>query len=99
MSRLRIAATAWIEAGRCLGYAEAYRQVRARIDRCPPDFPASGLWGQGMDLEAAAADASAATAQRTAELVMAEIEHPGARLARRLVAAVRGARAAWRAAR
>ncbi len=39
----------------------------------------------------------AETAQRRAEDLVAEVEHPGAVLARRLVASARAARAAWRA--
>jgi hypothetical protein len=41
----------------------------------------------------------ALTAQAHAEQLMAELEHPGALLARRLVASARAARAAWRGSR
>ena len=99
MSRLRDAAAAWVEHGRWIGWSEAYRAVEARIAKLPPDYPASKLWTSGIDLEASAAAANAATARRDAERVMHALEHPGARLARRLVAAARAARHAWRVAR
>lgn len=99
MSRLRDAAAAFVEHGRWLGQAEAYRCIAARIQRSPPAMTAQGVWETGADLELAACEANAATARAAAEALMAALEHPGAVMARRLVAALRGAQAGWRGSR
>lgn len=58
-----------------------------------------GNIAQGYHDAAVAAEAEAQRARRGAEALMQQIEHPGARLARRLVVTARAARAAWRGSR
>jgi len=98
VSRLRSAAAAWVEHGRWLGRVEAYSAAKAALERAGK-APAATVWNAGLDLEADACATNAATARREAEALMAALEHPGARLARRIVTAARAARAAWRASR
>ena len=99
MSRLRDAAAAWVEAGKWIGEADAYNRLAARIERMPLDCTARGFWATGPALELQAAVANVKRTREQAEQLMAELEHPGAALARRLVATYRGARAAWRGSR
>jgi hypothetical protein len=107
VSRLRHAAALFIEAGRALGQAEQCRQTeevlaslfRLSESSAPDEFDA--LTGSLQNFQKiyarhrATAEGHAARARTAAEASMVALEHPGARLARRLLRAARAARGAW----
>ena len=103
MSRLRTAAAMLVESGRALGVAEeCWQTERWLMDViAEPDVkPAAERLVellQRVSARRAVGDGHAARARTAAEELMAELEHPGARLARRLLRAARAARGAWRA--
>lgn len=108
MSRLRDAAAQLVAHGRLLGAMERNQAIMREIDgillksRLPDAPPVedliAGLRGF-LESEVTFWTPTLAERKDQVELLITALEHPGARLARRLVAAVRGARAAWRAAR
>jgi hypothetical protein len=108
VSRLRDAAAQLIAHGRLLGAIERNQAIMRELDalllKCRlPDAPPIEelIGGLRCFLESEVTFWTPTLAERTAEVeqLITSLEHPGARLARRLVAAARGARAAWRAAR
>lgn len=101
-----------IEQGRALGAHEMSQQLATQLaalaehapkEPGPDDY--ARLIGVLSGLAASYADAASATerlansARARAEELMAQLEHPGAVLARRLVATARAARAGWRGSR
>lgn len=108
MTTLRETAALFVEAGRALGMAdECYqteqwlRDVIAEPERAPgfEIKPAAARLVELLEVVSArhrAAERLAASAQRHAESLMFDVEHPGARLARRVLGAARAARDAWR---
>lgn len=96
-------AAAFIETGRALGHYERLTLVVAYLRA-----RATALGeGRGSDALSAAADHLSAEREQldrhavdhrvAAERLVEELDHPGARLARRVLDAARAARAAWRA--
>lgn len=105
-SKLREAAAILVEQGRAIGRLEQARLTITMLTResagCDRQGNAPGAkllieLANGVAKELGQHEAAASVAQRIAQEVVAELEHPGAMLARRLVATWRGARVAWRA--
>jgi hypothetical protein len=105
---LREAAADFIEAGRLIGMAEECEFLDGKLfiihEIDYPEDPAAHAIALHEQLDQLRAELRqrrvtavrlAATAQGAAERFMEELEHPGARLARRLLRAARGARRAW----
>lgn len=104
MSRLRDAAALLIESGRAIGAAAqavAIVTVLEQILATEPSRVEPAMQAALADARRARAklDHDAALMRARAEDLIREIEHPGAALARRLLATYRGARAAWRGSR
>lgn len=106
--KLRQAAGYWVAHGRALARFEDYRALVESFTRGAAQAREQGKAELGDELERFAhhyagmlgvQEGIALSAKSHAEALMDELEHPGAALARRLVAAFRGARAAWRGAR
>ena len=106
MSRLRHAAALFIEAGRALGQAEQCQRTRKHLAALLSESNGLDLYALRTSLgrmetaltgQQDSAEGHAARARTAAEASMAALEHPGARLARRLLRAARAARGAWRA--
>lgn len=107
-SKVRDAAGLLIEHGRALGALENARVLGDQLTRTANAAAAAGEQ-KLSELMASHAKSQldaipvyerlALSAKAHAEELMAEIEHPGAVLARRLLAAWRGARTAWRGSR
>jgi hypothetical protein len=107
VSTLRQASARFIEAGRALGRVEALKSARAELITLVGELPSAADAEQQdiinslqkLSKKHAGAigllEAEAKRAQEQAHELMHRIEHPGARLARRLVMAVRAARRAW----
>lgn len=109
MSRLRQAAALFVEAGRAVGHVEFWTAIEIEFTEL---LSACQGTGQNVP-EAVARTVNALLAlqaeRRTAsnhaaevfrlraEAALADLEHPGARLARRFLVAARAARGAWRA--
>jgi hypothetical protein len=112
VSRLREAAALLVEQGRALGTAELARAVASALGSMAQDAHETDRGEEfdrllenvvatagGYEKLAESSAAGAKVAQQLAAELMAELEHPGARLARRLVATARSARAGWRGSR
>jgi hypothetical protein len=108
MNELRRAAGYWVAHGRSLARLEEHRELIHMLTRGAAQAREQGKAELAAELERYAAhygqglgvlEGIAVSAKAHAEALMNELEHPGAMLARRLVAAFRGARAAWRGAR
>jgi hypothetical protein len=107
-SKVRDAAGMLIEHGRALG---ALDTARLLADQCTRTASAAREAGEEKLAELMEAHAKsqleaipvyerlAVSAKAHAEELMRDIEHPGAVLARRVVATLRSARAAWRGSR
>lgn len=101
-SKLRRAGAACVEAGRWLATCEILRDQVRRIDKA--DSPEERARLALAIIEKSRTwmpmyEENAASTGREADRLISELEHPGAALARRLVATVRGARRAWRGTR
>jgi hypothetical protein len=108
MSKLREAAGMLVEHGKALGRLE---HARLTVEQLTRESAAAAERGKPDDAAVIIALAHATAARfgdhehaATAALtrareLMAELEHPGAVLARRLVATARAARAAWNGSR
>lgn len=110
MSKLRDSAALLVEAGKMLGHYEQARATERVLTRLlasaqPEPEPSAEAFAAHCRLLLTERDrirdelpgyerVAQAARDRAAELV-AEAEHPGAVLARRLLATVHGARAAW----
>ena len=108
MSRLRAVAAHVLEHGRLLGTIERDKRTLRELEaillksRLPDGPPLEELIGglqKFLDSEVRFWEPVLPERNAQVEHVVAALEHPGARLAGRLVAAARAARAAWRAAR
>lgn len=106
MSKLREAAAMLIEQGRALGHLEQARMLVEAFTRSAAEHQAKGeadvaaalaRLGDHYAVRISFLEQSATTAQQMAQQIIAELEHPGAVLGRRLLASARAARAAWRA--
>lgn len=101
---LREASAHFIEAGRALGRVEQCKSVQSQLDEILAELPTeyADLAVRLRDLKQrnghilTVSEATAKAAQDAAARLMHQLEHPGARLARRLVQAVRAARNAWK---
>lgn len=98
---LREAAAEFIEQGRALGRVEALETIVLRIrdvTGLPETQLRQRLEGLCEDLghRAAAHKALASGARSRADALLRAVEHPGARLGLRVLAAARAARKAWR---
>lgn len=108
ISKVREAAAILVEQGKAIGRLEQARQGVVVLTRESATCERAGN-PAGARLLIDVANRLAAQlgeherdvvdATTVAQQVVAELEHPGAMLARRLVATWRGARAAWRGAR
>jgi hypothetical protein len=107
-SKVRDAAGLLIEQGRALGALDEARLLAAQCTRTASAAREAGetKLAELMDAHAKSQleaipvyERLAVSAKQRAEELMTEIEHPGAVLARRLVATYRAARAGWRGAR
>lgn len=101
MATLREAAAAWVEAGRWLATCEILGDQIRRLDQASPkdrERHAEYIIETPRDMLQEYERIRERTRAR-AEQLMAELEHPGAALARRLLASWHGARAAWRGTR
>ncbi len=110
MSKLREAAGMLIEHGRALGALEQQRatadaltrnaeRLRTSLPGMPEMADAIERMANGYTAQIPGLERLANSARAHAEELMAQLEHPGARLARRLVATARAARAGWRGSR
>lgn len=108
VSKVRDAAGLLIEHGRALGALDEARLLAAQLTRSSAAAQGRGELTMAAELEAIAKsqldaipvyERQAIAAKQRAEELMTEIEHPGAVLARRLLAACRSARAGWRGSR
>lgn len=107
-SKLRRAAGYLVAQGRAIARAEDRRGLVENFTRGAAQAREQGKAELGDELERFAhyyaqelgiIEGIAVQAKAHAEALMNELEHPGARLARKLVAAFRGARAGWRTTR
>lgn len=108
MSKLREAAALLIEHGKAIGRLEQQRALMVAITQqsATADRDGDGPGAQRlivvakhMGAELGELETFAAHSQALARDLLAELEHPGAVLARRLLASWHGARAAWRGTR
>lgn len=108
MSRLRDAAALLVEHGKAIGRAEYARRAMALAARDAAGAERLGhaeaakrikALGNEVQADITAAEINAKQAAAAAEALMLALEHPGAHIARRLVATYHGARAAWRGTR
>lgn len=108
MSRMREAAAMLVEQGRALGALEQLGTVATYVQQVAANMRSLGNVAQAEAMvtlakryldELPGLARRASDAQVLAEHLMAELEHPGASFARRLVATWHGARAAWRGSR
>jgi hypothetical protein len=110
MSRLRTAAAMLVESGRALGHAELAKATATQLEGLVAEAELTDRGeefarlrtalvaaARNQRLHVVSSECLAAAARVRAEELMAELEHPGARLARRLLRAARAARGAWRA--
>ena len=94
-------AAAFIETGRVLGHFErltsvcTYLQERASALGEGRGADALQMAAQFLDSERGQLDRTAVNHRMAAERLIEELEHPGARLARRVLSAVRAGRQAW----
>lgn len=107
-SKVRDAAGLLIEHGRALGALDEARLLATQLTRASAAAQDRGEVTMASELEAIAKsqleaiptyERLALSAKQHAEELMAEIEHPGAVLARRVLATYRAARAGWRGSR
>ena len=105
----RADAEALIETGRALGHFERLSSVLGYLDQQrnmlraeggePRVIEAIDNWRSWLARELLDLRFTAGKHRESADRLIADLEHPGARLARRVVHAARAAREAWRTAR
>jgi hypothetical protein len=94
-----------VEAGRAQGQAEQCLAVEAALTRLLADGGFADLHGAVREIAArleaqrAVCQGVAVAAESAVERLARELEHPGARIARRVVRAARAAAEAWRGQR
>ena len=91
-------AQALIETGAAKGQARAFAAIAIRLRAAMQDDTVPVLCAK-LEVEASNASKVADEYSASAQALLRDLEHPGARLARRVLFAARAARDAWRAAR
>ena len=91
-------AAALIETGRAQGQARALAEVSRRLNTAVGAEKVAAFAAELEDLAKRAAE-TADEYSKASEDLLRDMEHPGARLARRVLLTARAARAAWRASR
>jgi len=101
VTKLREAAAAWLDAGRWVATVDILKDQLRRLDEAPAEERerlGTALIDRSCLLLSEYERAMAATRAR-ADALTSAIEHPGAVLARRLLATFYAGRAAWRGSR
>lgn len=100
MSLLRDAAAMLVEQGAAVGGLEQARWDLRLLEKAGESVEAyQRALAVLRDHRIPQLEANARGAEKRAQELMRQVEHPGAALARRVIATARAARAAWRASR